>query len=287
MATSSAPVGPLLTTADLAAHLEDPAWIVVDCRFELARPAWGEAAYLEAHIPGAVYAHLDRDLSAPVTGRNGRHPLPDVETMAATLGHLGIEAGLFVVAYDQDHGMYASRLWWMLRFLGHDAVAVLDGGCARWEREGRPTAGGREARGRRPFAASVRPGLLVTAGDLSRLIDQPGWRLVDARAPERFRGEVEPLDPVAGHIPGAVNAPWSENIGPDGQLRSPEDLRRRLEPVLDGVPADRAIAYCGSGVSACHTLLALERAGLHGARLYAGSWSEWCADPGRPVARRA
>lgn len=287
MATSSAPVGPLLTTADLAAHLEDPAWVVVDCRFELARPARGEAAYLEAHIPGAVYAHLDRDLSAPVTGRNGRHPLPDVSTMAATLGRLGIEAGVFVVAYDQDHGMYASRLWWMLRFLGHDAVAVLDGGFARWEREDRPAAGGREARRPRPFAASVRPGMLATAEDVSRLIDQPGWRLVDARAPERFRGEIEPLDPVAGHIPGAVNAPWSENIGPDGQLRSPGDLRRHLEPVLDGVPADRAIAYCGSGVSACHALLALERAGLHGARLYVGSWSEWCADPGRPVARRA
>ncbi len=286
MVTSNAPAGPLISAAELAPHLEDQSWIVVDCRFDLARPAAGEAAYLESHIPCAVYAHLDRDLSVPPSGRSGRHPLPTVEVMTATLGRLGVGTGLSVVAYDQDHGMYASRLWWMLRYLGHDAVRVLDGGFAGWCAEGRPVAVGQESRAPHVITtAAGRRHMLVTAGEVARVLGDSAWRLLDARAAERFRGDVEPLDPVAGHIPGAINAPWIDNVGPDGRMRAPAELRRRFERALSGVAPDHAIAYCGSGVSACHDLLGMEAAGLHGARLYAGSWSEWCADPTRPVAR--
>lgn len=274
-----------MSPAEVLAHLDDESWVIVDCRFDLAAPAAGEQAYEQAHIPGAVYAHLDRDLSAPVTGRNGRHPLPDVAAMEATFGRLGIGPDVRVVAYDQDTGMFASRLWWMLRYVGHERAAVLDGGFAAWIRAGGPTRAGREHRPPRVFRAAPRADMVVSAGDVLRLLGRRDWRLVDARAPERYAGLVEPIDPVAGHIPGARNHPYQTNVDERGAFLPAQALRARLEETLAGIPPERTIVYCGSGVSACHDLLAMEVAGLRGARLYAGSWSEWCADPSRPIER--
>ena len=274
----------LMSTAALAARLDDPALAIVDCRFKLDDVAWGEREYSAAHVPGAAYAHLDRDLSGPKTGTNGRHPLPEPNALRATLGRLGAAGGVQVVAYDQDNGMYASRLWWLLRFMGHDAVAVLDGGFRTWIAEGRPTQQGSDASEARAFDGSARPGMAVDVADVASISALPEWRLVDARAPERYRGETEPLDKTAGHIPGAVNHFFQWNLDERGLFKSPEALGAKLRESLGDVKPDRLVCYCGSGVTACHNLLALEHAGLTGARLYPGSWSEWSSDPTRPVA---
>ena len=275
----------LISTADLAARLGAPEIVVVDLRHDLGQPdAWGEAQYQAGHVPGAVFAHLDRDLSAPKTGSNGRHPLPSPAVCAALFGRLGIGAGTQVVAYDQGSGAYASRLWWMLRWLGHDAAAVLDGGFDRWTREGRSVTA--EVPVRRSATFTARP--VVTPVDAAAVASALGGEsmlLIDARAPERFRGEVEPLDPVAGHIPGAVNRPFVRNLGPEGTFKPAAELRAEFDALLGGKPPATVVHQCGSGVTACHNALAMEVAGLPGARLYPGSWSEWCADPARPVAR--
>ena len=283
------PFTPLISTADLAAHLADPDWAIVDCRFDLANTDWGEQAYHEAHLPGAAYAHLDRDLSGLMTGKNGRHPLPDDDVQfLVRLSMWGIGQDTQVAAYDQSHGMWASRLWWMLRFIGRRAVAVLDGGWAKWVSEGRPTRTGRERRARHAVgnAAVRQKRMLVTADEVERLRQDPAYRLIDSRAPERYRGEVEPIDLVAGHIPGAVNHYNLSNVNPDGTFPAPEVLRAKFLALLGDVPPSKVVTYCGSGVAAAHNLLAMEIAGLRGARLYAGSWSEWCSDPERPVGRR-
>ncbi len=281
------PYTPLISTADLAPHLADPQWVVVDCRFDLANPGWGEEQYREGHIPGAVYAHLDRDLSGPKTGRNGRHPLPDMNQFKIRLGQWGIDLQTQVVAYDQSNGMWASRLWWMLKYLGHQAVAVLDGGMAKWVQEGRPTRAGGEQRTPAVFTGVLNEALRVGAEEVERLRADPAYRLIDSRAPERYRGEVEPLDPVAGHIPGAINLYNLSNVNPEGTFLAPETLRAKFQALLGSTPAANAITYCGSGVAAAHNVLAMEVAGLSGAKLYAGSWSEWCSDPKRPMARWA
>ena len=273
----------LISTGDLAAHLSDSAWAIVDCRFDISKPAWGEEQYALAHIPGAAYAHLDRDLSSPKTGRNGRHPLPDLDALQARLGQWGIGPGTQVVAYDQLDGSYAGRLWWLLRYLGHTAAAVLDGGWAKWQREGRPTRAGSESRAPAQFVGRAQPGLAVSAAEVDQLRQDPAQRLLDARAPQRYRGEIEPLDPVAGHIPGAANYWFKNNLNPDGTFLAPDELRARLQAALGGVPPSQAATYCGSGVTATHNILAAEHAGLPGLKLYPGSWSEWCADPARPV----
>ena len=274
----------LLSTADLAAHLSKPDWAVVDCRFDLANTVWGEQQYLEAHIPGAVYAHLDRDLSGPKTGSNGRHPLPDMDQFKARLGEWGIGPNVQVAAYDQDAGMWASRLWWMLRYLGHETAAVLDGGFAKWVREGRETRSGAEHRARAVFVGSPRLDMALTAEEVERWRQDPGHLVVDARVPERYRGELEPIDPVAGHIPGAVNYFNKDNHNPDGTFLPPERLRLQWLARLGAVPPSNVVTYCGSGVAAAHNLLALEHTGVRGGKLYPGSWSEWCADTRRPVA---
>jgi thiosulfate/3-mercaptopyruvate sulfurtransferase len=279
-----APFGTLIDTASLAARLSDHDMAIVDCRFDLADESAGEKAYAEAHIPGAVYAHLGRDLAGSKTGTNGRHPLPASEQLVATFGRLGIDARTQVVAYDQDTGMYASRLWWLLRWLGHDDVAVLDGGFAHWDAEGRPAEGGVATRIERHFNPHQRVGFTVTANQVGVLTRSRDDRIVDARAPERYRGEVEPIDPVAGHIPGAVNHFFQDNIE-NGRFRSPEALRAAFQETLGEVSPDRIVCYCGSGVSACHNILALHHAGMPGARLYPGSWSEWVAEPTRGVER--
>jgi thiosulfate/3-mercaptopyruvate sulfurtransferase len=275
----------LISTDALSAHLSDPDFVIVDCRFELADAGAGERAYEAGHIPGAGYAHLDRDLSGAKTGLNGRHPLPDPTTLSRALGRLGIANGSQVVAYDQDNGMFASRLWWLLRWLGHDDVAVLDGGFAKWIAEGRETATGRERRQERRFAGEPKSDMTVQASDVTQVLRNPDWRLLDARAPERFRGDVEPIDRVAGHIPGAANRFFKSNVLEDGTFKSTEHLRSELDASVSGVPIDHLVCYCGSGVTACHNLLALEHAGFHGAKLYAGSWSEWSSDPTRPIER--
>jgi len=277
----------LISSATLSMHLGDDAWVVVDCRFKLDDVTWGQREYAAAHIPGAVYADLDRDLSAAKTGTNGRHPLPDAVALASTFSRLGITTGTQVVVYDQDNGMYASRLWWMLRYMGHDTVAVLDGGFAKWTSEGRETGGGVESRSPSAFSGSPRREMIVDAGTLAALIGSPSApaTLLDARAPQRFRGESEPLDKVAGHIPGASNYFFQQNLDANGTFRTPEQLRAQLGGVLGDAPPRDVVCYCGSGVTACHNLLAMEHAGLKGAKLYAGSWSEWCSDERRPVER--
>lgn len=277
----------LVSTHAVDAHLFDPDWAILDCRHDLTNPAWGEQAYAVEHVPGAVYAHLDRDLSGPKTGRNGRHPLPDADALSARLGQWGISPGVQVVAYDQANGMWASRLWWLLRYLGHAAVAVLDGGFAKWTAEGRPTTPDATARAPRTFQGTPRPEMWVSAEAVEQLRQDPAYRLLDSRAPERYRGETEPIDPVAGHIPGAVNVYNVGNVSPEGTFLAPVALRARFQALLGEVSATQVVTYCGSGVAAAHNVLALEIAGLPGARIYPGSWSEWCSDPARPVARGA
>jgi thiosulfate/3-mercaptopyruvate sulfurtransferase len=274
----------LIDTESLAAHLRDPRFAIVDCRFELAHPDSGERSYEQGHIPGAVYAHLDRDLSGVKTGTNGRHPLPSQDDLVATLGRLGIDNDTQVVAYDQDTGMFASRLWWLLRWLGHDAVAVLDGGLAAWEAEHRPMERGVIERAARQFVPHPREDMTVSAAEVLALAASPGARIVDARAPERYRGEVEPIDRVGGHIPGAVNHFYQWNLE-HGRFRPPDALRVVLREAISGAAASDVVSYCGSGVTACHNILAMQHAGMPGARLYPGSWSEWTSDPERPVAQ--
>jgi thiosulfate/3-mercaptopyruvate sulfurtransferase len=282
----------LIEPAALAAHLADPDWAIVDCRFDLARPEWGALAWAAGHIPNALYAHLDRDLSGPRTALTGRHPLPAIAALTATFGRWGIDKEVQVVAYDQGAGAYAARLWWLLRWLGHQQVAVLDGGLAAWERAGLALETAATVRAPRRFTAAPAAGLVVTTAALAQAVaagalTRGELTLVDARSADRFAGQNETLDPVAGHIPGARNHPFSGNLDAHGRFLSAPELRRCWADSLRERPAATLIAMCGSGVTACHNLLALEAAGLAGARLYAGSWSEWIRDPARPVARGA
>jgi thiosulfate/3-mercaptopyruvate sulfurtransferase len=276
----------LVSPPELAKHLDDPGWIIFDCRFLLSQPDEKETFYLKAHIPGAVYAHLDRDLSAPIIpGVTGRHPLPAPSEAARSFGQMGIAPGMQVVAYDDQGGSLAAvRLWWMLRWLGHDTVAVLDGGWQAWLNDDLPVRAGRETRPVQTFIARPRGGVVVTSDEVEELRRSPDHRVIDVRAAERYRGEVEPIDPVAGHIPGAINAPYTNNLNDEGQFRTPQELKDYYTGLLGETPAERAVFYCGSGVTSIHSLLALEIAGMGEARLYAGSWSEWIANRQRPVA---
>lgn len=271
-----------ISTADMAAHLDDPSWVVVDVRYSLADTGAGLVQYREGHIPGAVYASLSHDLSSAPTGTNGRHPLPSVEAMTATFGRLGIGPATQVVCYDADN-MFAARLWWMLRYLGHDAVAVLDGGFPTWVAEGRPVRGGDEHRAPATFTPALRAGMRVPLDTVVAASGSDELRLVDARAPERFEGKNETLDKAAGHIPGAGNHFFRQNFTADGTVRQADDLRAALTAAAGGRPMSEVVMYCGSGVTACQNLLAAEHAGLPGGRLYVGSWSEWSSDPSRPV----
>jgi len=273
----------LITTGELANLKGRPDVVICDVRHDLAQPeAWGEAQYRAGHIPGAVFVHLDRDLSGPKTGTNGRHPLPSPEAAAARFGRLGIAVGKQVVAYDQGGGMFAARLWWMLQWLGFEAAAVLDGGYAKWVAEGRAIDTDAVAPAPAEFTVERVTPTVNATGVMASLARQR-LLLIDARAPERFRGETEPLDPVAGHIPGARNRPYTLNLNADGTFKHPAFLRAEFGALLAGEPHDLVVHQCGSGVTACHNLLAMEIAGISGTRLYPGSWSEWCADPARPV----
>jgi thiosulfate/3-mercaptopyruvate sulfurtransferase len=273
----------LISAGELRAQLHSPSWVIVDCRFDLADPLAGERAHAQGHLPGAVYAHLDRDLSAPVSPSTGRHPLPSPDALAQTFGRWGIDAGTQVVAYDQGSGAFAARLWWLLRWVGHDAVAVLEGGFSEWSRLGYDISSAATHHAARRFTARPRADFAVTAEEVARRVKDPTTRVLDARAPERYAGVVEPLDTVAGHIPGAHNHPFAGNLDAHQRFLPARELREQFSRTLAGVAPEQTIAMCGSGVTACHLVLGMEHAGLHGAKLYAGSWSEWIRDPHRPV----
>ncbi len=277
---------PLIDAATLAAALDAPGLRIVDARFVLADPAAGRQAYLASHLPGAVHADLNEDLSELGRPGHGRHPLPDEAAFAHRLGEWGIGPQDRVVVYDAGDGsMAAARLWWMLKLMGHRRVAVLDGGLAAWRALGLPETDAPAAPVRLdPYPGRFDMSAIVDADEiLARLDESPGW-LLDARAAERFRGDVEPIDPVAGHVPGAVNRPFAEQLR-DGRFKAPEVLREKLAPLVGGRPAEDLVVMCGSGVTACHLALALAAAGWPGARVYADSWSGWISDPARPGAR--
>src|SRR5262245_37470862 len=273
----------LISTDVLAAHLVNPSWLFADCRYNRSDETWGRAQYESAHIPGAVFVDIAHDLAGPRTGTNGRHPLPPLEDMAATFARLGIADDIQVIAYDQEAGAFASRLWWMLRYLGHDAVAIVDGGFAKWTREGRPVRGGVDTRRPAPFIPRLRKEMRVTVDETLAHLGDPSVLLIDARSPDRYAGKPDPLDTIYGHIPGARNRYYRDNVDDAGTMRSGRELRTDFDKVLAGSPASQAVMYCGSGITACHNLLAMEHAGVRGARLFAGSWSEWESDPKRPV----
>ena len=275
----------LIDSHTLALHIHDPQWVVVDCRFALSDPGAGKRAYEAGHIDRARYAHLNDDLSSPVTPHSGRHPLPDPQRLAARLGEWGIDNSKQVIAYDDSFGAMASRLWWLLRWLGHGSVALLDGGLPRWTRERRPVMKDLPVVAPAMFTPHVRSELWVDTDTVAKAVKQDGWLVMDARAEERFNGEREMLDSVAGHIPGAINLPFEDNLHVSGRFSSAEALRELYEGQIKNVSPKQVIQMCGSGVTACHNILAMEYAGLSGAKLYAGSWSEWIRDPSRPVAR--
>jgi thiosulfate/3-mercaptopyruvate sulfurtransferase len=274
----------LIDAATLAAHRD---FVVFDCRFDLANTSWGETEFAAAHVPGAQYLHLDRDLSRPVTDSTGRHPLPDPDAFARRLGAAGVDAQCQIVAYDQGTGAYAARLWWLARWIGLTSVAVLDGGIAAWRAAGLPLETEVAAARPRPLSARLVERAAITATDLAQAVRRPGTLLLDARGAERFAGRNETLDTIAGHVPGARNHPFLGNLGADGRFLPATELRRRFDVLRGALPPTAIVSMCGSGVTACQTLLALEHAGLPGARLYPGSWSEWIRDPARPVATGA
>ncbi|MCB0192320.1 MAG: sulfurtransferase [Anaerolineae bacterium] len=280
------PYTTLISAAELAENLSKPNWVVVDCRFMLNNTEQGRRDYQESHITGAVYAHLDEDLSGPIIpGQTSRHPLPDIDRFTQTLSSWGIDNTTQVIAYDGGGGAIAARLWWMLRWLGHNAVAVLDGGWASWLKSGYPVNSGLETNSPAMFTPHPRPELVLDADAVDTIRTDPAYRLADSRNADRYRGENETIDPVAGHIPGAISLPFANNLDSNQQFLPAGELRRRFEKALEGTPTEQTVFYCGSGVTAAHNVLAMAHAGLGEARLYAGSWSEWITDPNRPVAK--
>jgi len=277
----------LIDAAAAQAHVTDRDWVFVDCRFDIRDTARGRREYLVSHIKGAVYADLDKDLSGPlVPGRTGRHPLPDLESLVKVFGKLGIGQQTQVIAYDESTGaMAAARLWWLLKWAGHEAAAALDGGFKAWAGAGLPCGTGPESRTPSAFAASFRPELVVDTPQVFSVMEDPGWVLLDARAADRYRGENETIDPVAGHIPGAVSAPYGAALGPDGLFKPPGEIARYYDSATGGRDPEHTIVYCGSGVTAAHAVLACAHAGRGMPRLYAGSWSQWITDRDRPTVR--
>ncbi len=277
----------LVTAEELEAHLFDRDWCVVDCRHDLLDFEAGWRAYRAGHIPGATFANVEEDLSGEKTGRNGRHPLPNREDLVEVLRDWGIDDDTQIVAYDAHGGQFAVRLWWLARWLGHAKVAVLDGGWQAWLAKTNWSSTALPERERGTFEPRAPLVAIATADEVLAARDDAAALIVDARAPERFAGRVEPIDPIAGHIPGAINRFWQDNLAdrPDGPFKPSQQLRAEFERLLAGRAPGKMITYCGSGVTSCHHLLAMEHAGLLGARLYAGSWSEWIADPQRPVAK--
>jgi len=274
----------LISADETAAHLKDPDWVICDCRHDLADYSAGYRAYRNGHIPGARFLHLDVDLSGPKTGLTGRHPLPHPATFSLRLGALGIDNSKQVVAYDDSGGPFAARLWWMLRWVGHERVAVLDGGWNAWQQAGLPYTVAQPEIEPAIFSMRVQSQIAVDSKQILTDLQERRTQIIDARAPDRYRGENETLDPVAGHIPGAINRFFKLNLGDDGRFKSPAILKQEFAVMLNGRHPQTVIHQCGSGVTACHNLLAMELAGMNGSRLYPGSWSEWVSDRRRPVA---
>ncbi len=277
----------LISANELVTHLDDPDWVIIDARFSLAQPMLKYEEYLQAHIPGAVYAHLNADLSGAIIPEvTGRHPLPPPEMAAGFFARCGIAPEIQVVTYDDMGGaLAAGRAWWMLRWLGHESAAVLDGGWQEWQRLGYPVRSGEERKMPREFPLHLRPEWVAEADEVDTIRLDPAYRVIDARTAERYHGINETIDPVAGHIPGAYSAPYTDNLTPDGLFRSPRELHDHYQALLGGTPAQNTIFYCGSGVTAVQDILAMKIAGLDEGRLYAGSWSEWITDPQRPITR--
>lgn len=273
-----------LVDATTAASLLRNGARAIDCRFELSDTGKGEREYAAGHLPGAIYAHLDRDLSDALQTGRGRHPLPRAVDFTATLSRWGLTRDTLVIAYDDNNSAHAARLWWMLRLAGHDNVRVLDGGIRAWIAQGLPIETGVPSPSPTRYDAHYDDAAIATTAEVDAHREHPDWLLLDARAAPRFRGEVEPIDPVAGHVPGARNRPFADNLEADGRFKAPQVLRDAFSPLLGERDPHRVLLMCGSGVTACHNLLAMEHAGLAGARIYAGSWSEWIHDPARPVA---
>jgi thiosulfate/3-mercaptopyruvate sulfurtransferase len=274
----------LVSCEQLAAHANDPTWIVFDCRHDLMDVAKGEQWYREGHLPGAFFANLDTDLSGEKTGTNGRHPLPSPAMFSAFLARHGVTARSTVVAYDDVGGQFAARLWWLCRWVGLMNASLLDGGIQRWVAEARPISTAIPVTKPAFFAGRADSFMISTVDEVLSRIGRADLVLIDARAPERYRGEVEPIDPVAGHIPSALNRFYKENLKADLTFKSPDEIRKGLVDLMAGRSATEVVHQCGSGVTACANVFAMEYAGLKGSRLYAGSWSEWVADPSRPMA---
>ena len=278
------PFTTLITTDQLAAHLTDPGWVIFDCRFWLADAERGHRDYQKGHIFKAIYAHLNDDLAGPIiAGVTGRHPLPDVESISRFFSQSGLDQNSQVIAYDDAGGAMAVRVWWLLRWLGHEAVAILDGGWQQWLAEDRPMTDVVPTPTPRAFVPQIRSAEWITSDQVLARINDSQFKLFDARNADRYRGENETIDPIAGHIPGAISAPYADNLNPDGTFKPIEQLRARFESLLGDTPAEHTAFYCGSGITAAHNLIALKHAGLGEAKLYAGSWSEWITDPSRPL----
>lgn len=277
------PFETLVDTETVARHLDAPDWRLFDCRFDLMDPDAGRRAYEAGHVPGAVYVHLDDDLAGEKTPATGRHPLPDLDQLVEKLRRWGVDRNCQLVAYDDGPGGIAVRFWWLMRHLGLGRVAVMDGGFQAWSDEGLRLSREVPERRRTDFAPATRGDDVVGASEFEKPTPSRRYLLMDARAAERYRGETEPIDPAAGHVPGAVNRPFTDNLDENGRFRGPEALRRDFQQLLGGCAPGEVAHMCGSGVTACHNLLAMEHAGLTGSKLYAGSWSEWITDAGRPV----
>lgn len=273
----------IISSDILYQHLDDPQWRIVDCRFNLLAPNEGRGLYAIEHLPNALYAHLDEDLSSPVTDTSGRHPLPDVEQLKTKLGAWGINSQTQVVAYDDAGGSYAARLWWLLHWLGHNKAAVLDGGFSIWKKQGLPTTAEPSHVSPTTFKGEPDHKMLVTTDQLQHQLAHSDACIIDVRDPERFHGVREPIDTVAGHIPGAVNIPWKSNIDGNGLFLPKGQLYDQYKRLLHTHTANEITFMCGSGVTACHGLLVLDYIGANDARLYPGSWSEWIRDPARPI----
>jgi Rhodanese-related sulfurtransferase len=276
----------IISCQELLAHLHQPGWVIVDCRFDLARPNWGEEEYRKGHIPGAVYASLDTELSGAKTPLTGRHPLPEPADFTATMSRLGIDEHTQVIVYDTAQGSFAARLWFLLRYYGHTSVAVLDGSLNEWGKLGLPLTSGWETDSPKHFSGAPHPQMIVTTQEIEQKLNQPDWLMIDARAAERYSGKTETIDPLAGHIPGAVNRFWGLNLDPNGLFLPAGDLKEQFEALTSGHRPQETVVYCGSGVTSTHHVLAAAIAGLPLPRLYAGSWSEWIRDPKHPIIQK-
>lgn len=273
----------IISTEELAAILTEPELILVDCRFDLNDPAWGSFEYEQLHIPGAVYADLDKDLSGEKTSKTGRHPLPSPDDLLKTFSKFGISNNSQVVAYDATGGSFAARLWFMLNLYGHTRVAILDGGFSKWHMEGRTIEEGRNENTPGSFSGKPDTQMVITTGEMEKIHADPSWRVIDARSAERYAGENEPIDPVAGHIPFAVDRFHGLNLASSGVFKPADQLRSEFSALIENIDPQKVVAYCGSGVTSCHHLVAMKIAGITPAKLYAGSWSEWIRDPDHPV----